>query len=77
MIEAVGDNMKTDMTFDEMKSLLTYVKEGMPQVETLSLGGQDDNSTGVWYWQLDEESLEDTKNVLKEHLELNQDEGER
>ena len=34
VIDAVGDNMKTNMTFDEMKSFLDYAKGGMPQVET-------------------------------------------
>ncbi|EPD51530.1 hypothetical protein HMPREF1210_02128 [Paenisporosarcina sp. HGH0030] len=76
VISAVGDNMKTDMTFDEMKSFLTYIKEGMPQVETLSLDGHDDNSTGTWYWLLDDESLTDTKNLLKNHLELSSEVGD-
>lgn len=76
LIAAVGDNMKTDMTFDEMKSFLTYIKEGTPQVETLSLDGHDDNSTGTWYWLLDDESLTDTKNLLKNHLELSSEVGD-
>ena len=70
VIEAVGDNMKTDMTFDEMKSFLEYVKGGMPQVDTLSLKGFDDMSTGVYYWKLDETYLAEVKNILQAHLGL-------
>ncbi|WP_342542029.1 LCP family protein [Paenisporosarcina sp. FSL H8-0542] len=73
VIDAVGDNMKTDMTFSEMKSFIAYIKDGAPQVDTLSLEGSDDMSTGVYYWLLDEESLNETQDVLKSHLGLNPD----
>ena len=70
VIDAVGDNMKTDLTFDEMKSFFEYIKGGVPQIDTLSLAGYDDMSTGVYYWKLDEESLEETQDLLKSHLGL-------
>jgi len=70
VIDAVGDNMKTDMTFDEMKSFFSYIKDGAPQVDTLTLEGYDDMSTGIYYWELDEESLMETKNILQSHLGL-------
>lgn len=68
VIDAVGDNMKTDMTFDEMKSFLEYAKGGMPQVDTLSLTGYDDMSTGIYYWKLDETDLTEVKRILQSHL---------
>jgi polyisoprenyl-teichoic acid--peptidoglycan teichoic acid transferase len=70
VIEAVGDNMKTDMTFDEMKSFLEYAKGGMPQVDTISLKGYDDMSTGTYYWKLDETDLNEVKLLLQAHLGL-------
>jgi LCP family protein required for cell wall assembly len=70
VIEAVGDNMKTDMTFTEMKSFLEYAKGGMPQVDTISLKGADDMSTGVYYWKLDETDLNEVKQLLQAHLEF-------
>jgi len=71
VIEAVGDNMKTNMTFSEMKSFLEYAKGGMPEVETISLKGFDDMSTGIYYWKLDETYLNEVKQQLQSHLELN------
>jgi anionic cell wall polymer biosynthesis LytR-Cps2A-Psr (LCP) family protein len=65
--------MKTDMTFDEMKSFFAYIKNGAPDVDTLTLEGADDMSTGVYYWLLNEESLSETKDVLQSHLGLNPD----
>ncbi|GKV64908.1 MULTISPECIES: LCP family protein [Sporosarcina] len=70
VISALGDNMKTDMTSKQMLSFIEYVKSGMPEVDTLSLNGYDDWSTGVYYYKLDEQDLEDTKQILKSHLGL-------
>ena len=70
VIDAVGDNMKTDMTFDEMKSFLEYVKGGMPKVDTLSISGYNDMSTGIYYWKLDEPNLTEVKRILQSHLGL-------
>lgn len=71
VIDAVGENMKTDMTFNEMKSFFAYIKSGAPQVDSLTLKGYDDMTTGVYYWTLDDESLMETKDILKSHLGLN------
>lgn len=70
ILEAVGNNMKTDMTFDEMKSFLSYLSKGMPRIDTLTLDGFDDMSTGTYYYKLNEESLDETKNILQSHLGL-------
>lgn len=70
VIKAIGNNMKTDMTFDEMKSFLSYLTQGMPRIDSLTLDGEDDMSTGVYYYQLDENSVEEVKNTLKNHLGL-------
>ncbi|RHW39949.1 LytR family transcriptional regulator [Lysinibacillus yapensis] len=70
VLQAISTNMKTDMTFDEMKSFINYFTEGVPQIDSLTLDGYDDTSTGTYYYQLDTESLEETKHILQAHLEL-------
>jgi len=70
LIDAVGDNMKTNMTFSEMKSMFEYGKNGMPAIEQLNLLGTDDTSSGIYYYQLDKESLEDIKETMQNHLEF-------
>ena len=70
VIDAVGDNMKTNMTFKEMKSFFAYLTGGMPEVEMINLVGKDDKSTGTYYWMLDEEHLEEVKLELQTHLEV-------
>lgn len=73
VFEAVGDNMKTDMSFKDMSSLFEYAKNGKPDVETITLDGYDDMSTGIYYWKLKEESLLEIQDVLQSHLGLKPD----
>lgn len=70
LITALSDNMKTDMTFTEMKSFIGYLSQGAPRIDSLTLEGYDDMSTGIYYYKLDEESLEETRHILKSHLGL-------
>lgn len=70
VIEALGNNIKTDMTFDEMKSFISYLTAGMPQIDSITLNGDNDMSTGTYYYKLDEQDLEETKQLLKGHLGL-------
>ncbi len=71
VIRALGDNMRTNMTFIEMKSFLSYLTQGMPRIDSLTLEGTDDMSTGVYYYQLNRESVDEISQTLKNHLNTN------
>ncbi|VEF49627.1 membrane bound transcriptional regulator [Bacillus freudenreichii] len=75
VIDAIGDNMRTDMTFDEIKAFVDYAVSGDLDIESYTLEGQDTrimNSQGqnIYYWQLDEDNLADVKGKLKNHLDI-------
>lgn len=70
ILSAVGSNMKTDMSFNEMKAFFTYLTNGMPRIDTLTLEGYDDMSTGVYYYQLNEENVKEVSHILNSHLGL-------
>lgn len=73
IIVAISDNMKTDMTFSEMKSFISYGLNGKGlDIETLSLKGEDYQPARTYYWKLDEVALTETKSTLKEHLGIKQ-----
>lgn len=73
VIEAVGDNMKTNLSFRDMQAFFEYAKGGKPDVETLTVDGYDDMSTGIYYWQLKEDSLIEIQDILQSHLGLKPD----
>ncbi|KMY55550.1 transcriptional regulator [Bacillus sp. FJAT-27231] len=71
ILEAVGSNMTTNMTFGEMKALINYGKSGDIDFESLTLKGTDDKmSNGAYIYRLDDEDLEVIKRKLARHLEL-------
>lgn len=72
IIDAVGENMKTNLTFDEMKSLFSYLLGGIPQIETINLEGSDGRNqyTGAYIYNLNQQHLLEIQNVLKSHLDL-------
>lgn len=71
VIDAIGANLKTNMTFSEMKSFFGYLTNGTNMdIETLNIDGEDYQPGSTYYWQLDERSLAKTVNILEEHLEL-------
>ncbi|MGJ7922725.1 LCP family protein [Neobacillus sp. LXY-4] len=71
MIEAVGKNMTTNLTFGEMKSLIDYLTAGTNlNIESLSLEGSNSIINSIYYYQLDEQSVENVQTSLKTHLGL-------
>lgn len=71
VIDALGDNLSTNMAFNDMKKFLNYAMSGSGlNVEKITLDGDDYQPNRVYYWKLNEESLEETKTLLKNHLEV-------
>ncbi|MBM7600148.1 LCP family protein required for cell wall assembly [Virgibacillus halotolerans] len=71
IIEAIGSNMTTNMTFSEMKSFISYGTQGKNlNFETLSLDGVDYQPGNTYYWQVDEDALAETQQLLKNHLDI-------
>ncbi|MFD1020159.1 LCP family protein [Thalassobacillus hwangdonensis] len=71
LMQAVGDNMTTNMTFNEMKAFIQYGTKGTNiEINSHTLEGYDYQPSGTYYWALDQTSLEETKGLLKRHLDL-------
>mgnify|MGYP003413169137 FL=1 len=70
VLEAIGDNMKTDLTFTQMKVYLSYfLKHSDLSIDSIQLQGADSTINGVYYYELDEDELEATKDSLQAHLD--------
>ncbi|MHA6258280.1 LCP family protein [Sporosarcina sp. CAU 1771] len=68
VIDAVGDNMKTNMKFSEMTAFLDYVKGGKPQITPINIKGYDEYINGIYYRKFDEDDLDRVKRELQAHL---------
>ncbi|MBY7142555.1 LCP family protein [Virgibacillus sp. NKC19-3] len=73
IIEAVGSNMTTNMTFPEMRSFISYGTDGTNlDFETITLEGSDYQPGGAYYWLLDDYALGETQETLRRHLDLSE-----
>lgn len=75
LLNAVGDNMTTNMSFGEMQGLFIYLTGGMPDIDSLKLEGTDDTSTGVYYFKVNDESMLNIRQTLQKHLGLSIDQS--
>ncbi|WBX81950.1 LCP family protein [Virgibacillus salarius] len=71
LITAVGNNMKTSLSFNEMKSFVSYGMNTNLSLSSVSLDGTGGKmNDGLWYYQVDEQSRNDIEHELREHLDL-------
>lgn len=71
IIDAVGSNMKTNMTFSEMKSFISYgLGDGGVDLDFYTLEGYDYQPAGTYYYQLDEEDLAEKSKMMRKQLGL-------
>jgi LCP family protein required for cell wall assembly len=71
VIEAVGSNMKTNMTFEEMLSFHDYAMAGTQlSINSLYLEGQDDYINRIYYYRLSDTSVEEVSSQLRSHLDV-------
>lgn len=70
VIEGIGDNLTTNMSFDEMLAFHDYAYAGKNiDVEMLTLKGKPARINRLYYYLLDDTNLEEVKTKLKQHLE--------
>lgn len=71
IFNAIGTNVRTNMTFDEMIEVQSKYRNAFGTVEQLYLqNGQGKTMNGIWYYIMNEEELSQISSELKKHLEL-------
>lgn len=74
VMQAVGSNMRTNITADEMLDIASYgISNGLKlSIESLALTGKDGSDPkGSYIFLLDEGTLNENKAAFREHLNLN------
>lgn len=65
----VGNNVKTDITFDEMKQFIKDYRSDLKNIETIEIQGHGQRINGIYYYIVDEQERERAQNLMKEHLQ--------
>lgn len=71
LLGIVGENVRTNLSLEEMKTISKNYKDALKDVESLSFQeGQGQIMQQIWYYMLDSQELKEIQNQLQTHLEL-------
>ncbi|MFB4163899.1 LCP family protein [Alteribacillus sp. JSM 102045] len=70
-LNILEDNVRTNMTFDDMIDLQEDYRSTRRNVEALSMTGEGITIDGIYYMEIPEEIRSEVSQTLREHLELN------
>jgi LCP family protein required for cell wall assembly len=71
ILNAIGKNIKTNLTFEQMKAIQANYKDARQHIERLYLKGKGTKINGIYYFIVPEQERLSLSNKLKEHLEIN------
>lgn len=74
IFEALGDNLRTNLTFSEMVDIQKNYKGTSKQIEHITVTGGGTKINGIYYYQVPDAEKQRIQDILKTHLEL--DKGE-
>lgn len=70
IFEALGKNVETNLSFNEMLSIQKNYKSSLKKIEQYTLEGDNQKVDGVWYNIVSEETKLEAQNRVKTHLGL-------
>lgn len=71
IFDALGQNVRTNMTFDEMVDVQRNYQDAVTNVDQMIVeDGYGETINGIWYYMMDDAELAEIQSNLKEHLEL-------
>ena len=71
ILDALGDNVKTDLSFSQLVNIQQNYKEATKSLEQLQLEGKGSKINGIYYYIPAEDSLTSLQDTLKKHLQIN------
>lgn len=69
ILGALGNNVTTDISFDEMKTIQANYKGARHNIEQFSIDGVG-KTLDAWYWIVSEDERQAVSTRLKKHLEI-------
>src|SRR5690606_9895520 len=77
ILDILGENISTNLTFDEMKTIQKHYKDATGSLEQSAINGSGKMINGIYYFIVPEEERLALSGKLKEHLELDQNVTQR
>jgi LCP family protein required for cell wall assembly len=70
IFKALGQNVKTNMTFNEMVDIQKNYKDAGKSIQQIEVSGSGTKIDGIYYYMVPDEEKQKLQQTLKEHLEL-------
>ncbi|RDU35628.1 LytR family transcriptional regulator [Neobacillus piezotolerans] len=68
ILEVIGNNLKTNLTFNEMKNIQANYSKARKDLERIQISGNDMKKNGTYYYNVPDEEREKLSLMLNEHL---------
>ncbi|MFC5652854.1 LCP family protein [Paenibacillus solisilvae] len=69
LLNEMGDSIKTNITFEDMKTFMSEYRPGIGQIDTIEIKGKAQTINGIWYYIVNDDERSRIHNVLKDHLQ--------
>ncbi|WP_240546520.1 LCP family protein [Paenibacillus artemisiicola] len=69
LLRELGDSVKTDITFKEMKSFVANYRPEINKIDTVEVQGKGQTINKIWYYIVDDKERERVHALIKEHLQ--------
>ncbi|MWV44545.1 hypothetical protein GRF59_12995 [Paenibacillus sp. HJL G12] len=70
LLADVGNSVKTDITFDDMKTFLTDYRSDLKQIDQVEISGEGQRIKGIWYYLVSDKERSRIHQMIKDHLQL-------
>lgn len=71
ILDTIGTNVRTNLTFDDMKQIQSNYKDARHNVEQLQVDGNGEKINGIYYYAVSDATRQELSNKLKHHLNIN------
>lgn len=71
ILNTIGTNVRTNLTFDDMKQIQSNYKDARHNVEQLQVDGKGEKIDSIYYYAVSDATREALSSKLKQHLNIN------
>lgn len=72
IFDALGNNVKTDISFSQMMSIQKNYKQAAKSLEQIQVAGSGTKINGIYYYSVPDEEKTKLQSTLKKHLNINE-----
>lgn len=69
ILDEVGASVKTDISFEEMKTFIKDYRTKLKKIEQVEVKGNGQKINGIWYYMVNEEERNRMNALLKAHMQ--------